>query len=69
MPTPIDRQRAQQLINQGAQLVEVLPPAEYADEHHPGAISIPLKELDRDRVRELDPARQSSSTATTILET
>jgi len=57
MATPIDRQRAQQLINQGAQLVEVLPPAEYADEHLPGAISIPLKELDRDRVRELDPDR------------
>ncbi len=57
MATPIDRQRVQQLINEGAQLVEVLPPAEYADEHLPGSISIPLKELDRDRVRELDPDR------------
>lgn len=55
MPTPIDRQRVRQLISEGAQLVEVLPPAEYADEHLPGAISIPLKELDRDRVHELDP--------------
>jgi rhodanese-related sulfurtransferase len=57
MATTVDRQRVQQLINQGAQLVEVLPAAEYADEHLPGAISIPLKELDRDRVRELDPDR------------
>jgi phage shock protein E len=57
MATTVDRQRVQQLINQGAQLVEVLPAAEYTDEHLPGAISIPLRELDRDRVRELDPGR------------
>jgi rhodanese-related sulfurtransferase len=57
MATTVDRPRVQQLINEGAQLVEVLPAAEYADEHLPGAISIPLKELDRDRVRELDPDR------------
>ena len=36
----------QRLIEQGAQLVEVLPPDEYADEHLPGAINIPLKQLD-----------------------
>jgi rhodanese-related sulfurtransferase len=57
MATTVDRPRVQQLINKGAQLVEVLPAAEYADEHLPGAISIPLKELNRDRVRELDPDR------------
>ena len=57
MATTVDRPRLQQLINKGAQLVEVLPAAEYADEHLPGAISIPLKELNRDRVRELDPDR------------
>ena len=57
MATTVDRLRVQQLINKGAQLVEVLPAAEYADEHLPGAISIPLKELNRDRVRELDPDR------------
>jgi rhodanese-related sulfurtransferase len=57
MPTTIDRERVRQLINQGARLVEVLPAAEYVDEHLPGAISIPLKELDRDRVRGLDADR------------
>ena len=57
MPTSIDRQRVEQLISQGALVVEVLPAEAYLDEHLPGAISIPLKELDRDRVRELDPAR------------
>ena len=57
MSTSIDRQRVQQLISQGALVVEVLPAAEYLDEHLPGAINIPLKELDRDRVGELDSAR------------
>jgi rhodanese-related sulfurtransferase len=57
MATTVDRQRVQQLINEGAQLVEVLPADEYADEHLPGAISVPLKELDRDRVRHLDSDR------------
>lgn len=57
MPTPIDREQVQELLTEGAELVEVLPPAEYADEHLPGAINIPLKELDRERVRQLKRAR------------
>jgi rhodanese-related sulfurtransferase len=52
-----DRERVQQLVSEGAQLIEVLPSAEYEDEHLPGAINIPLKELDRDRVQGLDQAR------------
>ena len=54
MPTPIDRERVQALIGEGAQLVEVLPRAEYEDEHLPGAVSIPLKELDRESVHQLE---------------
>jgi rhodanese-related sulfurtransferase len=57
MPTPIDRERVQALIGEGAQLVEVLPLAEYEDEHLPGAVSIPLKELDGQRVHQLEPER------------
>ena len=57
MPTAIDRHRVQQLLAAGAQLVEVLPPPEFLDEHLPGAISIPLKELDREGVRDLDRDR------------
>ena len=57
MPTPIDRERVQALLGEGAQLVEVLPRAEYEDEHLPGALSIPLKELDRESVLQLDRAR------------
>jgi rhodanese-related sulfurtransferase len=53
MPTPIDRDEAQQLLAEGAQLVEVLPPAEYEEEHLPGAINIPLKTLDAETTRRL----------------
>jgi rhodanese-related sulfurtransferase len=34
----------------------VLPEAEFADEHLPGAINIPLKQLDRERAQRLDRA-------------
>jgi rhodanese-related sulfurtransferase len=45
MATPLHRDDVRQLIEHGAQLVEVLPAAEYDDEHLPGAINIPLKAL------------------------
>jgi len=57
MPTSIDREQVQQLLSAGAQLVEVLPRVEYEDEHLPGAVNIPLRELDRERVRELERSR------------
>jgi rhodanese-related sulfurtransferase len=38
---------------EGAQLVEVLPREEYEEEHLPGAINIPLKELNRDTTAQL----------------
>ncbi len=57
MPTPIERERVQQLIGDGAQLVEVLPQAEFEDEHLPGAIRLPLKELDRNSAERLDRVR------------
>ena len=54
MPTEIDREEVQRLLGQGARLVEVLPAAEYREEHLPGAVSIPLKELDRAAVAQLE---------------
>jgi rhodanese-related sulfurtransferase len=58
MATPIERDELQRLLREEhAQLVEVLPPDEYEDEHLPGAINIPLKTLDADTTRELDPQR------------
>ena len=58
MPTPIDRDELQRLIrDEQGQLVEVLPPDEYDDEHLPGAINVPLKTLDRETSRQLDRER------------
>jgi len=58
MPTPTDRDELQRLIrDEQGQLVEVLPPDEYDDEHLPGAINIPLKTLDRETTRQLDRER------------
>ena len=57
MPTPIDRHELQRLVAQGAQLVEVLPPAEYEEAHLPGAINIPLKTLDAETTRRLERER------------
>jgi rhodanese-related sulfurtransferase len=57
MPTRIELPRLRELLAQGAQLVEVLPREEYEDEHLPGAICIPLKELTRDTTRVLDANR------------
>ena len=58
MPTPIDHDEVQRLIaEEDAQVVEVLPEAEYEDEHIAGAINIPLKELDEQAPRLLDRAR------------
>jgi len=57
MPTPIDRQRIREMIQAGAQLVEVLPRREYDEEHLPGAISIPLRELNGATTSQLDKGR------------
>jgi rhodanese-related sulfurtransferase len=58
MPTPIDRDEVQRLIaEEDAQVVEVLPKAEYEDEHVAGAINIPLKELDEQAPGVLDRER------------
>jgi rhodanese-related sulfurtransferase len=52
------RDEAQRLIEEErGQLVEVLPPAEYEDEHIAGAISIPLRKLDRESTKVLEPGR------------
>ncbi|MCH7481363.1 MAG: rhodanese-like domain-containing protein [Chloroflexi bacterium] len=58
MATRIWRDALLRLIrDEAAQLVEVLPPAEYEEEHIEGAISIPLKNLDREAHERLDRDR------------
>ena len=58
MPESISREEVQRLFNdEDALLVEVLPTGEYEDEHIAGAISIPLKRLDRQTTSGLDKSR------------
>ena len=57
MPTSIDRSDVQRLIEEGAQLVEVLPPSEYGEMHLPGAINIPLKSLGGETTAKLERDR------------
>ncbi len=57
MPSSIDRHTLLALLDDGAQLVEVLPRAEYDEEHLPGALHLPLKALTAESARVLDPAR------------
>jgi rhodanese-related sulfurtransferase len=54
MPISLHRDDVGRLLAQGAQLVEVLPAAEYDDEHLPGAVNVPLKTLGPETVSRLD---------------
>lgn len=45
MPQSVDLAAVKCLMDQDAQIVDVLPPEEYADEHLPRAINVPLKRL------------------------
>jgi len=56
MPTGIGRDELRKLTDEGAQLVEVLPADEYEWAHLPGAISLPLKQLD-EGMEQLDRSR------------
>jgi rhodanese-related sulfurtransferase len=57
MATQIDRNGVQKMLEERAQLVEVLPAKEYEAEHLPGAINIPLKTLGRETARQLESDR------------
>jgi len=48
MATLIDREQLQQMVDSGAQLIEVLPANEYAEDHLPGAVSHPLRRLEKE---------------------
>jgi rhodanese-related sulfurtransferase len=53
----IDLETLRQLLDRGAQLVEVLPSDEYEHEHLPGARNIPLKELAAESASSLDRSK------------
>lgn len=46
MPTDISRDIVQELMAEGAQLIDVRPDKEFQEEHIAGAINLPLKTLD-----------------------
>lgn len=58
MPREIDAEQLRDLVDRGdVQLIEVLPPREFEEEHLPGAVNIPLKSLNLDSVSQLDRDR------------
>ncbi len=57
MPEAIDRDDVRRLVGEGAQLVEVLPAGEYAEDHLPGAINLPLRRLEAEARDVLDRSR------------
>jgi rhodanese-related sulfurtransferase len=57
MPRVIERDEVRRLIEQGAQLIEVLPKEEFEEEHLPGAINIPLRRIDAEVTESLDRSR------------
>jgi rhodanese-related sulfurtransferase len=52
-----ERAEVQGLIERGAQVVEVLGPEEFEEDHLPGAINLPLRRVEREARGRLDPSR------------
>ena len=53
MATKITRDDVHRMLNEGAQLVDPLPEAEYAEEHITSAINVPLRKLNRETTAHL----------------
>jgi rhodanese-related sulfurtransferase len=57
MATAISLDQLLELIARGAQVVEVLPGDDYAPVHLPGAINLPLRQLDERTAAVLERTR------------
>lgn len=57
MPKMIELEEVQRLIEEGAQVLDVMSRAEYDDSRLPGAIHLSIKELDEQTSRQLDRGR------------
>jgi rhodanese-related sulfurtransferase len=57
VPTEIDRHEVQRLMGTGAQLVDVMPKAEWDESHITGAVHVPLTELADLAPERLDQSR------------
>ena len=54
MPTDIDIDELDRLLDGGATLVEVLPKGEFDEEHLPEAVNLPLRDLTRESISHID---------------
>jgi rhodanese-related sulfurtransferase len=57
MAREINREQVRRFMDEGAQIVDVLPAREYGEEHLPGAINLPLRRIEAEAVSALDPSR------------
>lgn len=57
MVQEVDREGVRRLMEQGAQIVDVLPPREYSEGHLPGAINLPLRKIEVEASEVLDRSR------------
>ena len=57
MAQDIGREQVRRLMAEGAQIVDVLPPREYSEDHLPGAINLPLRKIESHATQVLDPGR------------
>lgn len=57
MSQGIDREAVRRLMEQGAQVVDVLPAREYGEDHLPGAVNLPLRKIETEASAVLDRIR------------
>lgn len=57
MPARVTRDDVQRMIAEGAQVIDPLSEAEYAEERIPGAINVPQNKLTREAVAHLQKDR------------
>jgi rhodanese-related sulfurtransferase len=54
MAREVDRDQVRRLMEQGAQIIDVLPAREYGEEHLPGAVNLPLRKIETEADQVLD---------------
>jgi rhodanese-related sulfurtransferase len=54
MPASIGLPDLERLLAEGVQVIDVLAPNEYVEQHLPGAVNIPLKQLGSQTTARLD---------------
>lgn len=55
MAREIGRDEVIRLMLGGAQVIDVLPAREYGEDHLPGAVNLPIRRIEAEATRVLDP--------------